>query len=236
MHIGILQTDKVLPNFQAEHGDLPDMFQALFGQLEAHHSYTVYDAQSSLPNDIDCAAYIITGSKCSVYDDSAWIRELAEFVAKILAAGRKIIGVCFGHQLMAHFFGGKVVPAAAGWAVGVHTSFVVEHNAWMNNAETQVALLSSHKDQVESLPEGATTYLSNDFCPIGGFTVGSQIITVQGHPEFSKGYAHELMTMRQSILGEKVFQAGVASLSQPTDELLVAQWLLAFCQPESVQS
>ena len=230
LHIGILQTDNVSPLLQDDHGDYPEMFQALLGAVDETLRFTHYDTQNSVPASIECDAYLITGSKFSVYDDLPWISTLVDFVIEALAAKKKILGICFGHQLMAHFFGGHVASAAAGWAVGVHTSEVVERKPWMGDATESIALLSSHKDQVQELPGDAAVYLTNTFCPIAGFTMGDQVITVQGHPEFNKPYARALMDIRRETLGPAVYDNGVASLTQETQELVMARWLLNFAR------
>lgn len=232
VHIGILQTDSVLPQFRQDHGDYPEMFQRLFlslpGRVDAELKFTNYDAQRALPADTSCDAYLITGSKCSVYDDQTWINALVSYLQAVLAARKKVIGVCFGHQLLAHYFGGRVTAAQAGWAVGVHSSRIVREQPWMGGDHAEMALLSSHQDQVVELPEAAEVYMSNDFCPVAGFTIGAQVITVQGHPEFAKEYAGELMHMRREVLGEATYQQGIASLSEATGEKVMARWLLEF--------
>jgi len=233
MHLGILQTDTVLPEFQDEHGDYPGMFQNLFSDVREGLRYTNYDVQVAPPARVDCDAYVITGSKRSVYEDLPWISALVGFVNEALLARRKIIGVCFGHQLMAHHFGGQVEEASAGWAVGVHASHVTRRLRWMAHDAEHMALLSSHKDQVVALPDNAEIYLTNEFCPLAGFTVGNQIITVQGHPEFNKAYANKLMDMRRPALGEQTYHQGVASLARETTETLMASWLLDFVQGET---
>ena len=230
MHIGVLQTDSVLPEFQGEHGDYPQMFETLFGEVDPQLRFTSYNVQLAAPENIECDAYVITGSRHSVYDDLPWIAPLVKFLGDVLAARRRIIGVCFGHQLMAHFFGGRVAPAVAGWAVGVHRSEVIRRCSWMPDDASGFALLSSHKDQVVELPEGAELYLSNDFCPIAGFTMGREVITVQSHPEFHKPYAADLMKHRREILGEALYQSGIESLSVDTNATTMARWLLAFAQ------
>jgi len=228
LHLGILQTDNVLPEFLDEHGDYPDMFHGLFQRVQDGLRFTNYDVQRGPPTEIECDAYVITGSKRSVYDDLPWIGDLVGFVNEALRAQRKIVGVCFGHQLMAHYFGGHVEQASVGWAVGVHSSRVTRTPRWMTGDVQQMALLSSHKDQVVALPDNAELYLTNEVCPVAGFTVGDQVITVQGHPEFNKAYSYELMNKRREVLGEETYRDGVASLTRDTTETVMASWLLEF--------
>ncbi|MEM7078113.1 MAG: GMP synthase [Pseudomonadota bacterium] len=231
LHLGILRTDAVLDEFQDRFGDYPQMFRDLLLAVDGQLRFTEYDVRVALPADFACDAYLITGSRHSVYDDLPWIPALADYVRTAMAQGRKILGICFGHQLLAHFFGGHVAPAPGGWAVGVHASTLTPR-AWMgDDAPTAMALLSSHKDQVQALPPTAQLYASNTFCPLAGFTLGEAAITIQGHPEFAKPYAAALMNFRRELLGEETFSAGMASLAHDTDSLQMARLLLDFARP-----
>ena len=200
--------------------------------LALNISIDACDVRTSLPTQaqLDRAdAFLITGSRHSVYDDLPWIAELVTFVEAALKADKKIIGICFGHQLMAHFFGGRVGAADKGWAVGVHNNRVTAQFSWMQHTEQDnVALLSSHKDQVLELPADAQVFLASDFCPVAGFVQGDQVITVQGHPEFSKPYARRLMQYREALLGEQTFQSGIESLGQPLHSQASMIWILQF--------
>jgi len=184
----------------------------------------------------DCDGFLITGSRDSVYDDLPWIPPLVDFVGQLRAQEIKLAGICFGHQLVAHFFGGKVGPAEQGWAVGVHSSDIVNKDTWMLPSRDRLSLLSSHKDQVLSLPPDATLYATNDFCPNAGFTVGNHTMTIQGHPEFQKEYARALMTFRKELLGESVYKTGLDSLSQSVDYSALGRWLVNFfAEPKQVE-
>ena len=227
LHIGILQTDSVLERFQPAYGDYPSMFMGLFLEQDPQITFTNYVVQEAIPEVVECDAYIVTGSRLSVYDDEPWIFELAQFIASALNKQKKLFGICFGHQLIAHFFGGRVAPAVGGWAVGIHTS-QVENRSWMNGGAQDLSLLSSHKDQVQQLPEDAQLFASNDFCPMAGFTMNNQVITIQGHPEFSKNYARALMTHREDILGARVYTQGIESLSKETQSEIFVRWALSF--------
>ena len=232
MHLGILQTDAVPPHLQAAHGDYPQMFEGLFRAAgkDLDLRFTVIDAVAGqYPAPAECDLYVITGSRCSVYDELPWIGELAAFVRRALDAGGRVAGICFGHQLIAHFFGGRT-ERAQGWAVGVHESEVLVRAPWLAPTAERFSLLSSHQDQVTALPPGAQLFARNAFCPLAGFTLGDQVITFQGHPEFPKGLSHDLMNMRRELLGEATYQAGMASLASETHQGLAARWILNFAQ------
>ena len=236
MRIGILQTDHVRAQFVAQYGDYGDMFTQLLKAQDPDLDLVIYDVQVACPEEITCDAYLITGSKDSVYDNLPWIDELVGFLRRVLAADKQVIGICFGHQLMAHFLGGRVAPASQGWAVGVHTSHIDKVKPWMGNlTRSEVSLLSSHKDQVVELPEEAEVFMSNDFCPVAGFTLGSQVLNLQGHPEFVAAYASDLMDMRADLIGDAVYQAGKQSLQTPIQSGEVARWILNFIEGERVE-
>jgi GMP synthase-like glutamine amidotransferase len=232
MHIGILQADSVMDQFQPRFGNYPEMFvRMLAAAAEPRPQFSTIDARDvEYPSADACDAYIITGSRHSVYDDEPWIPPLVDFVGAALAAGRKIVGICFGHQLIAHYFGGRTEPAEAGWGVGVHNVEFIGSESWMQPAQSKVGLLSSHKDQVVELPKDARVIARTDFCPNSGYVIGDQVLTLQGHPEFSKSYVEELMRTRQIVLGEQTFLAGIESLQQETHEALVARWILNFIE------
>ena len=230
MLVGILQTDSVVDHLQGEFGDYPLMFQRLLGEsAESELSFRVIDCQAmDYPDPTSCDAYVITGSRHSVYDDEPWIAELARFTARVVEADRKLVGICFGHQLIAHFFGGRT--EAVGWAVGVHRCEVLDTASWMQPPRSDFSLLSSHKDQVVELPPGARLLASSDFCPNSGYVIDDQVFALQGHPEFSKPYAQALMNMRRELLGDVTFEKGIESLVQDTHERDMARWMLSFME------
>ena len=247
--IAILATDEVRSEYIDQHGDYPDMFAALLEKAAAERpepvrlNLTTYDARrSEFPEPDAHPAYLITGSRLSVYDDEPWIGVLAEFLEEVLRAGGKVVGICFGHQLMAHFFGGKTEPAAQGWAVGVQENRTITQEPWMDahqpvahsgRDDDRLNLLASHKDQVSQMPDGAKLIATSDFCPVAGFVIGDRVLTLQGHPEFEKAYSRDLMVMRREMIGEEVFELGVASLDKATDDDKVGHWIINFVMAAS---
>lgn len=229
--LGILQVDSVRDAFRARHGDYPAMFRALFmAAASGAVCFRDYDVRAGgLPKDVDeVDVWLITGSRDSVYDDLPWIPPLEGFVRAVHAARRPLVGICFGHQLVAQALGGETRPAARGWGVGVHESRLVGSRPWLPPSAETFALLCSHKDQVTRLPEGADLLATSDFCPVAAFTVGDHLLCFQGHPEFTAPYARELLEFRRELLGEDVYGAGVASLARGVDSVAVARWILAF--------
>ncbi len=230
MKIGILKADSVLPQFQPEFGDYPLMFTDLLSQASPGLSFHTYDVEHfEYPDAIDdCDGYVITGSKKSVYDDEPWIHRLAAYVRELHAARKKTVGICFGHQMVAHALDGVAGPADAGWGVGVHQSQIVGEEPWMDPPMRQFSLVVSHKDQVTRLPRGATLLAGSEFCPHAAYRLGNHILTFQGHPEFCKPYSKALMDYREEILGPEKYERGVASLASGVDRDIIARWIINF--------
>ncbi len=186
MKLGILKTDAVRPEWVPEFGEYPDMFAALLGEQDPEMEFSVYDVEEGeYPSDIDeVDAYLITGSKSSVYEDKAWIATLMDFVRELDKRGKKIVGICFGHQIIAHALGGKTEKSHKGWGVGRHTHRFTESPDWHDGGDADFDILVSHQDQVVENADGAKVLASSDFCENAVVQIGDHILTFQGHPEF----------------------------------------------------
>lgn len=226
--LGILQADKVSPELAAVHGDYPEMFARL---LAAHGTRfkTWCAVDGELPDSAaEADAFVITGSRCSVYDDLPWIETLARRVNELIDDGAVVIGVCFGHQLIAHFRGGRTGPADVGWGVGVHRVDLVATEAWMQPPAQTLSLLASHADQVLALPPGATRLAGSAFCPNAMYRIGETVLCVQQHPEFTPQYAQDLMAIRRSRIDPLVYAAAADTFGDPTSDGVFASWVHGF--------
>lgn len=230
MKIGILKTDAVRPAWVPQYGEYPDQFIRLFSKEDPALGFAVYDVQlGEYPADIDeVDAYLITGSKSSVYEDSEWIARLMEFVRELHRRRKKLLGICFGHQLVAHALGGRTEKSSKGWGVGLQRYRFDRLPPWHDQGDPEFRILASHQDQVVEVAEGATTLASSAFCEHAVCQLGNHILTFQGHPEFVPGYSRELMDYRREQLGEAVYAAGMSSLSEFPEQSRVARWMLAF--------
>ena len=230
MKLGILKTDSVRSQWVPEFGEYPDMFMALLGREDPGMEFVVYDVEHGhYPDNIDDVdAYLITGSRSSVYDDKPWIKTLMEFVRKLHSIDKKLVGICFGHQLIAQALGGTTEKYSGGWGVGLHTHQFSTAPAWHDQGDPGVDILVSHQDQVVAVPEQAKVLAGSEFCENAVCQIGKHILTFQGHPEFMPGYARELMAFRREGLGEETYAIGMASLSGSHEGQRVARWIINF--------
>lgn len=230
MKLGILKTDAVRPEWVPDFGEYPDMFMALLSREDPRLEFVTYDVEEGVyPADIDeVDAYLITGSKSSVYDDKPWIATLMEFVRELDVRKKKLVGICFGHQIVAQALGGKTEKSPKGWGVGRHTHSFTRMPGWHDQGDAAFDILVSHQDQVVENARGAQVLASSDFCESAVVQIGEHILTFQGHPEFVPGYSREIMEFRRSTIGEDVYQTGVASLAREHQGQRVARWILNF--------
>jgi GMP synthase-like glutamine amidotransferase len=232
MHIGILKTDAVRPEWVPDFGEYPDMFKRLLLEADSSVSFAVWDVEEGVhPSDTDIDSvdgFIITGSKSSAYDDKQWIRDLEVLIQKLHARRKKMVGICFGHQIIAKALGGVVSKSDKGWGVGIQTYKL--DSALFDGAQSgQLKLVVSHQDQVHKLPPGARNVVSNAHCENGGFVMGDHIFTLQGHPEFIDEYSEAIMSFRFDMIGADRVAQGRASLQQHHHEGdRVAGWILSF--------
>ena len=230
MKLGILRTDAVRPELKPEYGEYPDMFIALLQHSDPSLEYAVYDVElGEYPVDIDeVDAYLITGSKSSVYEDKPWIIELMEFVRELNRRHKKLLGFCFGHQLVAQALGGKTERSAKGWGVGLHTHRFTTVPSWHDQGDVDLNILVSHQDQVVAVPHSARVLAGSEFCENAVCQIGDHILTFQGHPEFVSEYSRELLSIRRERIGEVAYAAGVSSLSGIAQGQRVGSWVLNF--------
>jgi GMP synthase-like glutamine amidotransferase len=230
MRIGVLECDHVDEKYIAIDGDYLDMFRRLLEPAAPGAELVGYDVvDGKLPaSPLECDAWLITGSRYSVYDGHAWIAALSAFVREVHDAGTPLVGVCFGHQLLAHALGGRTERASSGWGVGAHRIEVPDAEEWMEPAAPTASLLFMHQDQVIEPPPGATVLARTEHCPVAMLQLGSSMLGMQAHPEFSAAYVDALLVARRERIGPERTDAARRSLDGTTDTELFAGWIARF--------
>jgi len=210
-------------------GEYPEVFTRLFASGDVDATivpYSVVDGE--FPADIESVdGWLTTGSPQFVTDDEPWIHRLADFV-RTAHGVTPFVGICFGHQMIAHALGGTAGRSPRGWGVGVRPAYVVEAERWMDPLIETVRLYHSHGDQILTLPPDGVVLAGSPHCPVGILQVGETTVGFQGHPEFSRTFADLLITVHEPDLSPEAVAEARAGIDGPTDEATVARWIANF--------
>jgi len=232
MNLCILENDSLDPAVEPLYQGYGAMFERLLRNAGASGRFDIFNTvRGDYPDSFDdYDAVLLTGSRADAFSQEPWVLTLRQKVDQLLNQGKKLVGVCFGHQLIALCLGARVGRAPQGWGAGRM------RYQWRDAAVAQdpplqeVALLASHQDQVFDLPQGATLLASSDFCPVAGFTVEDQVFCVQPHPEFVPEYSAFLLDKRRALLGEEKYASATQSLAGDHDGPQIARRIVAFIE------
>lgn len=216
MKIGILQTGLAPVELAPTMGEYPDMFERfLSGYGFEFQAYNVLDHEFPKSGD-DADGWLITGSKHGAYEDHDWIAPLEDLIRDIYAKHIPLVGVCFGHQIIAQALGGKVEKFHGGWSIG-HSEYIME------GLEAPVPLNAWHQDQVVKIPEGARVVGTSDFCENAMLAYGDKVLTVQPHPEFQDDFIDGLIEHRaKGVVPDDLQEEAKARIGHPKQSQLIA--------------
>lgn len=235
MKIGVLNCGPVAEELAPRYGQYDRVFADWLGARDPSLSFTGWDAHlGALPADPDEAdAWILSGSKYGVYEDHDWIAPLSDFIRAAAVQRKPMIGVCFGHQIMAEALGGRAEKWSGGWNLGRRVYETGSLPAWMADAPARPALHAVHQDQVTAPPPDARTVMTGDGCAHAALVYGDPekpyAITIQPHPEFSDPFMKDLVELRRgAAFPVDQSDAALAALGAPTSRDWAADWFLAF--------
>lgn len=231
----IIETGRAPEKIRADWPHYPAMFETL---LKPHLDGWTYQAVAlsegeALPDPADLDAILITGSPAGVYDDTPWMSPLMDFIRWAANAETPQIGICFGHQALAHALGAQVAKSEKGWGIGRNIYDIVTPQPWMGAEPPKTfSLGASHQDQVLSLPPGAVQVARSDFCEYAALAYPTaKAISFQGHPEFSPGFSCALYNVRRgTVYSEERVAEAENSLTIPIDNDLVGRWMARFLE------
>ncbi|GAA5843381.1 hypothetical protein JCM3766R1_002935 [Sporobolomyces carnicolor] len=227
----ILLDDCPLPPVREKYGNYHDIFVSLFQHSlsvstpihssaghkpgSTRHTLTIesYDVvQGVYPSDETIRkanGVLLTGSAASAYENDQWIVDLVSFVKNLSNVNEalKLIGICFGHQIIARAFGSMTEKNDKGWEVGTR-SLDLTHTAKQLFTRVKLSVHQMHQDHVPVLPEGFESLGSTEICPVHGMVKfvdpegpksleNVSIITLQGHPEFNAKIVNEVIEIRE---------------------------------------
>lgn len=189
MRIGILKCGQSPEIIRGEFGDYDSMFERLLGGRDFSFESWHVEAMDFPASPQDADGWLLTGSRHGVYEDHPFIPPLEAFIREAYAADIPLVGICFGHQIIAQALGGTVIKSPKGWATGPQDydfeGETITLNAW-------------HQDQVVALPPDASVAAGNAFCENAALVYGDRAFTIQAHPEFEDPFVEGLIDHRSA--------------------------------------
>jgi GMP synthase-like glutamine amidotransferase len=232
MKLTIIQAGDVPLALREKFAPYPTMFHDMFEQAGTTLDYEAVRAHDGapLPDPAALDGILITGSPAGVYDDFPWLDPLRDFIRRAYAQKTPMIGICFGHQIMADALGGDVRKSEKGWGIGRHVYGVSANRPKLiGGALPEFAIACSHQDQVIIPPAEADVFLSSEFTPNAGLLYrNGAAISLQPHPEFADDYAVALAHLRKGKTPDENIAQALESMSRASDSREVAGYLGAF--------
>lgn len=211
-----------------------DAYIRFFQSAGAPFEYEGYlTALNQLPDSPDaCDFYVITGSPRGVYDTDPWIESLMQFIRDGYLIGKKFVGICFGHQILAEALGGHAEKSHNGWRLGLKDIEITSRKDWMGDSANGCSLYFAHQDQVINLPPGAELLAGSSYCPVAMYEIEGRVLGIQGHPEFTTPIMASIIDYSKSGADPEraaVAETAASSLADgPPDNEMVARWIVDF--------
>lgn len=232
MKLTIIQTGDVPVPLRPTFGAYPPMFEQMFEAAGAGFAYDTVPVLDGapFPDAAGLDAILITGSAAGVYDSHLhWMEPLRAFIRAAYAARTPMLGICFGHQIMADALGGDVRKSEKGWGLGRHTYAATSRAASLGIGLPALRIACSHQDQVIVPPAEAEVILTSDFTPNAGLLYrNGAAMSLQPHPEFADDYTLALAELRRGKAPDETVDAAIASLATPSDSAETARRLTDF--------
>ncbi len=199
----IVKTGSTLPGLRERRGDYEDWIaDAMRLERDAVDVVSVYEGEP-LPDPASVAGVVVTGSSAMVSDREDWSERTAAWLADAARARTPLLGICYGHQLLAHALGGRVGRNPRGREIGSVTVELLEaagNDALLGALPGEIVVQVTHIESVLELPAGARLLASSAADPHHAFSVGDSIWGVQFHPEFDGDVIRAYLDARREII------------------------------------
>eukprot|EP00262_Sarcandra_glabra_P007539 TRINITY_DN20410_c0_g1_i1.p1 TRINITY_DN20410_c0_g1~~TRINITY_DN20410_c0_g1_i1.p1 ORF type:complete len:252 (+),score=56.61 TRINITY_DN20410_c0_g1_i1:70-825(+) len=205
------------------YGGYFNVFVEAFGEEgQAWDLYRVVEGEFPEMEELDkYEGFVVSGSPHDAYGDEVWIRRLCILLQSLEAMQKKVLGICFGHQVLCRAFGGKVGKAFGGWDIGLRKVMMVEDlppSKFLDGLDAippHVSIIECHQDEVYEVPLDAEVIAFSDKTSVEMFSIGDRILGIQGHPEYTKDI---LCNLIDRLLNNNIIERGFAEDRKSTLE------------------
>jgi len=232
VHVDVLLMNTDRSAFAQRH---PDDAQKVITALQAVRPGWAYRAWAARdgelpPDPLAADAWVLTGSVASVTQPEPWMAPTANALRQRHAAGRALVGLCFGHQLIAQALGGAVGRSAGGFRLGVADTRITAQEPWMDPPQSSLSLFAAHEDQVQQAPPGARVLGSSAHCPVSAYAIGQHVLCTQYHPELTRPFMRDLLATFGVKLSAPVVAQAASEMEQPVDADTFMRWTAQFIE------
>ncbi|OKL58165.1 hypothetical protein UA08_06519 [Talaromyces atroroseus] len=245
LRIAVLECDTPVDAVKAQYGTYGDIFKRLLkssaaalGSLnfESDLMITGWDIVdgTEYPSLDEIDAILLTGSKHDAFADIPWINTLVEYTKKAYAHDRvRIIGVCFGHQILGRALGAPVGRSDLGWELSVCDVDLTEKGKELFGKD-KLKIHQMHKDIVSAYPKEVVALGSSPRCAVQGMYAARKLIAVQGHPEFNGEIVSTIITLRSEagVFSKEASEDAIARAQIPHDGVSIGAAFLRFLLEE----
>ncbi|KAK9100048.1 hypothetical protein Scep_023478 [Stephania cephalantha] len=170
-----------------EEGERWDLFRVVEGEFPDMDELQKYDG------------FVVSGSPFDAFGDELWILQLCILLQNLDTMKKKVLGICFGHQVLCRALGGKVGRADSGWDIGLRKVEMVHDLLQLNFLDdsdkipTCLSIIECHQDEVWEVPLGAEVIAFSNKTNVEIFTIADHVMGIQGHPEYTKDILSNLI-------------------------------------------
>jgi GMP synthase (glutamine-hydrolysing) len=201
MRILVLVTGQTVPAVAARRGEFAEWIRHHTGDAWGG-TWATHDVRTAapLPGPRDADAFVITGSSSSVTERAPWMLRAEALVREVVAAQRPLLGICFGHQMIAQALGGEVTRNPRGREIGaMRVERLVDDDLFAGLPRT-FDVHGTHVDSVARVPPGAEVLATTPRDPVAAFRVGARVRAVQFHPEFDADVMRGYLLARGDLI------------------------------------
>ncbi|KAJ5301499.1 hypothetical protein PENANT_c009G07360 [Penicillium antarcticum] len=239
LRIAVLVCDTPVQPVLEKYGDYYAIFQGLLKQgfqdlelpeeLDVQFSGYHVVENPQFPELHDYDAVLMTGSKHDAWSNADWIVNLTSYVKKAFEAKKPIVGICFGHQILARALGAKVGRNETGWELSVEGLDLTDEGKELFGKD-KLSIQQMHRDIVFHVPAGCSNLATSPICGVQGIYMPQRALSVQGHPEFHEGIMTPLLELRHQsgLFNDQLYKDGLSRAGNPHDGRLIAKTMVKF--------
>ncbi|XP_068331930.1 gamma-glutamyl peptidase 5-like [Pyrus communis] len=194
-----------------EEGERWDLYRVVEGEFPGMDDLQSYDG------------FVVSGSPYNAYGNDYWIMKLCFLLQTLDAMEKKVLGICFGHQVLCRALGGKVGKAYTGWDIGLRKVKIVKDLApfsflnYLDDMPPALSIIECHQDEVWEVPSGAEVIAYSDKTGVEMFTIGGHVLGIQGHPEYCKDI---LLNLIDRLFNSNCIEKGFAENARSVLQLV----------------